>query len=215
MRAKGKRRRYIPLLAVGLSVLVVAGGAFALVRKFLNSTPSPPKQLVQQIQLIRPPPPPPDLPPPPPPPPEEKVDVPEPPQQPDQTPSEPPPGDQLGLDAAGTAGGDAFGLAARPGGRDLVGSGGSAYVWYTGTLKNDIMSLLQNDPAVQKGSYSVSVRLWLKTDGTIERFSLLGSTGDRSRDKALEKKLATLSRSSQTPPAGMPEIVTLEIVTRS
>ncbi|WP_052700215.1 hypothetical protein [Methylocucumis oryzae] len=49
---------------------------------------------------------------------------------------EPPPGD-LGLDAEGTAGSDGFGLAARKGGRGLLGGGGGGdpYAWYGGLIK--------------------------------------------------------------------------------
>src|SRR5215472_10490179 len=114
-----------------------------MIRSFLKSNPGPPQKLVQEVHLIRPPPPPPDLPPPPPPPPDEKVDVPDPLEKPDPTPSnEPPPGEQLGLDAEGSAGGDAFGLLGNKGGRDLIGTGGSAFAWYAGLLKNEILDTL-------------------------------------------------------------------------
>jgi periplasmic protein TonB len=208
-----KKRNTTPIIVVGLCITGVAGGAVALVRSFLNSPPGQPKQVVQEIHLIRPPPPPPDVPPPPPPP-EEKVDVQEPQKQPDPTPSnEPPPSEHLGLDAEGGAGSDAFGLLGNKGGRDLVGSGGSAYVWYAGVLKNDILSLLQDDPAIRKGSYRVSVKLWLRNDGSVERFRLAQSTGDQARDRALEKKLSELTRISQAPPADTPEPITVEITT--
>jgi periplasmic protein TonB len=217
MSRRKKKNRYLPVVIVGLCVCVVGGGAVALVRSFLNGPAQAPKVAVEQIHLIRPPPPPPDLPPPPPPPPEEKVNVPQPEKQPDPTPNnQPPPGEHLGLDAAGTAGGDAFGLMANPGGRDLIGgAGGSAYVWYAGILKNDILSLIQDDPTIRKGSYAVSVKLWLRGDGTVERFRLAQSTGDRQRDKELEKKLSELTHISQAPPADTPEPITVEITTRS
>jgi len=217
VNTRKKKNRYLPVVIVGVCVSVVGVGAFALVRSFLNSAPGQPKMVVQEIHLIRPPPPPPDLPPPPPPPPEEKVSVPEPEKQPNPTPdNQPPPGAHLGLDAAGGAGSDAFGLYGNQGGRDLIGgAGGSVYVWYAGILKNDILSLLQDDPAIRKGSYAVSVKLWLRGDGTVERFRLAESTGDQLRDKELEKKLAELTRISQAPPADTPEPITVEITTRS
>jgi periplasmic protein TonB len=215
--ARKKKNRHLPVVIVGLSVSLVGVGAFALVRSFLNSAPGQPQTVVQEIHLIRPPPPPPDLPPPPPPPPEEKVNVPQPEKQPNPTPNnQPPPGEHLGLDAAGGAGSDAFGLYGNPGGRDLIGgAGGSAYVWYAGILKNDILNLLQDDPAIRKGSYAVSVKLWLRNDGTVERFRLAQSTGDRARDQELEKRLSELTRISQAPPADTPQPITVEITTRS
>jgi periplasmic protein TonB len=212
---KTKTSRMVVAVSVGSGVTMLAVGAFALVRSFLHSAPSGPKKVAQEIHLIRPPPPPPDLPPPPPPPPEEKVDIPDPQQQPDPTPSnDPPPGEQLGLDAEGSAGGDAFGLLGRKGGRDLLASGGSAYAWYAGLLKNEILGQLQEEKRARQGAYSVIVRVWVRDDGTIDRVRISQSSGDRQRDQSIETALSRITRLSQAPPADMPEPVTLRIVSR-
>ncbi|HKD53170.1 MAG TPA: TonB family protein [Steroidobacteraceae bacterium] len=214
MGSKGKFR-YLPVMLLGVAVASLGVGAIALVRGFLQSTPLPPKQQIQEVRLIRPPPPPPDLPPPPPPPPEEKVDVTEPQDKPDPTPSnEPPPGEQLGLDAEGSAGGDEFGLAARKGGRDLLASGGSAYAWYSGLLKDEILGQLNSDKRAHQGEYSVIVRVWVRDDGTIERVRLAQSSGNRQRDQAIEAALSRITRLSQPPPSDMPEPISLRIVSR-
>jgi protein TonB len=206
-----KRRLLIALLGVGVSL--IGAGTFALVRSFLNSTPGPPQKLVQEIHLIRPPPPPPDLPPPPPPPPEEKVDVHE--DKPDTAPTnEPPPGQQLGLDADGSAGGDAFGLLANKGGRDLLASGGSAFSWYAGLLKDQILEQLNNDSKARHGEYSLVVRVWVRDDGSIDHVRIVQGSGDRARDQAIEQALARIPRLSQAPPADMPEPISLRIVSR-
>jgi protein TonB len=171
--------------------------------------------VVQDIQIIRPPPPPPDLPPPPPPPPEEKVDIHEPEQKPDPTPSnEPPPSEQLGLDAQGVAGGDAFGLAGRPGGRGILGTGGSAFAWYAGLLKDQVLSQLTDDGKLRSGAYSVVVKVWVRNDGSIERIQLAQSTGDKERDREIESALGRLNRISQAPPSDMPQPISLRIVSR-
>src|SRR5262250_1932714 len=182
-------------------------------RNFLSSPAGPPQKVVQEIHLIRPPPPPPDLPPPPPPPPEEKVDVTEPEQQPDPTPSnDPPPGEQLGLDADGAGGGDAFGLLGRKGGRDLLASGGSAYSWYAGLLKNEILDQLQAEKHARSGNYSVVLRVWIRNDGTVDRVRIEQSSGSRERDQAIEAAVSRISRLPQAPPADMPEPISLRIV---
>jgi periplasmic protein TonB len=210
-----KKTRYLPTIVLGLTVTTLAVGAFALVRSFLASPPSQPKQVVQVVQLIRPPPPPPDLPPPPPPPPDEKVDVPDPQDKPDPTPSnQPPPGEQLGLDAEGSAGGDEFGLAARKGGRDLLATGGSAYAWYAGLLKDEILDLLSGDKRAHNGEYSVIVRVWVRNDGTVDRVRIAQSSGNRERDQAIESALSRITRLQQAPPADMPEPISLRIVSR-
>jgi TonB family protein len=210
---KPRKTRYLPMLVGCIAVTTVGVGAIALMRSFLKSAPGQPKQLVQQIQLIRPPPPPPDLPPPPPPPPEEKVDVPQ--DKPDPTPSnEPPPGEQLGLDAEGSAGGDEFGLAARKGGRDLLASGGSAYAWYAGLLKEEILGQLSAEKHARAGDYTVIVRVWVRNDGTVDRVRIAQSSGSHERDQAIEAALSRITRLSQAPPADMPEPISLRIVSR-
>jgi periplasmic protein TonB len=215
VNGRAQKYRYLPLVALCLFVLALGGGAVWLVVDFLGEAPPPQKKVVQEIRIVRPPP---DAlpPPPPPPPPEEEVDVPEPQQQEEPTPSdEPPPSEQLGLDAEGTAGGDGFGLAARKGGRDLLASGGSAFTWYAGLLKTEILDRLQDDASVRAGSYSVLVRVWVRPDGSIERIALAQSSGDKERDRAIESALARVSRISQTPPAGMPQPISLRIVSRA
>ena len=213
-----RRARKSPakVAAVASLVLAVSVSAVWMLHNVITSGAPPAKKVVQEIRVIRPPPPPPDAPPPPPPPPEEKVDVHDPEPQPDPTPSdEPPPAEQLGLDAEGGAGSDGFGLVGRKGGRDLLASGGSAYAWYAGLLKNEIVDRLQDAATVRKGSYTVLVKLWVRADGTIDRVVLAQSSGDRSRDQAIESALERIGRISQAPPADMPQPVSLRIVSRA
>jgi protein TonB len=211
VNGRAQKYRFVPLLALGLVVLIVGGGAVALIRHFLNGAPPPQKKVAQEIHIIRPPPE--ELPPPPPPPPpEEKVDIPDPQEQPDPTPSdEPPPSETLGLDADAGAGSDGFGLAARKGGRDLLASGGSALAWYGGQVKNQILDCLQQDTHARSGSYSTSIRMWVRPDGSVERVVLPQSSGDRDRDRAIE---GCAKQVSQSPPADMPQPVSLRIVSR-
>ena len=210
-----RKFRYLPILVIGLSISLIGVGAFKLVHNFLITAPVQEKKVVQEIHLIRPPPPPPDQPPPPPPPPEEKVQVPEPQQQPDPTPSnEPPPSQQLGLDAEGGSGSDDFGLAGNKGGRELLASGGSAYAWYAGLLKNQILDLLNDDKQPRGGQYTVVVRVWVRDDGTIERVAIEKGSGNRDRDRTIETALTRIARLPQAPPADMPEPISLRIVSR-
>ncbi len=200
MNAKRKKRPYVPiLLGAGVVAIFVAG--LLLVRSFLSGGPVQQPKVVQEVHLIRPPPPPP-------PPPEEKVVTPEPEQKPDPTPSnEPPPSEHLGLDAEGGAGGDAFGLVGNKGGRDLIGSGGSVFAWYSNVLQGDIRDCLANDKTVRG---SIRVQMWLREDGTINRVRLEDSTGDHTRDKAIETRIEGCR--TKPPPAGTPEPINLRLV---
>jgi protein TonB len=214
--ARAKPSSVRPAALIAALVLVVGGGAIWFIHHVVTTADPPPKKVVQEIRVIRPPPPPPDAPPPPPPPPDEEVAANDPEPQPDPTPSnEPPPSEQLGLDAEGGAGSDGFGLVGRKGGRDLLASGGSAFAWYAGVLKSEIMDRLQDEASLRKGSYSVLVRVWVRADGTIERVQLPQSTGDRDRDRLLESALQRIGRISQSPPADMPQPVSLRIVSRA
>jgi len=215
--SSGAWRRRLPVLGAGLGMLLLVITGVYFLRSFLATRPQPQKQVVQEIHIIRPPPPPPETtppPPPPPPPPEEKVDVPEPKPDPVQS-DEPPPGEQLGLDATGTGAGDGFGLVGRPNGRDLLATGGSAFAYYAGLLKNKIQELLGDDKRIRSGSYSIVVRVWVRADGIVERTSLQGSTGDKDRDRAIESVLGGMTRLSQPPPADMPQPISLRITSRA
>jgi protein TonB len=214
-KAPKRKFRYFPVVLFGIGASILGVVAVSYMRSLLSGGAPPTKKVVQEIHVIRPPPPP-DTPPPPPPPPEEKVDVSEPQDKPDPTPSnEPPPSEHLGLDAEGGAGGDEFGLVGNKGGRDLVGGGGgNAYTWYAGLLKSEILDSLQTESSVRAGGYTVIVRVWVRSDGTIDHVKIAQSSGDRQRDQMIEAALSRITRLSQAPPADMPEPISLRIVSR-
>jgi protein TonB len=209
-----RKRSNLPLIIVGLGVTGIGIGAFAVIRNFVLGAPAQPKQVVQEIHLIRPPPPPPDQPPPPPPE-EEKVAIQDPHQQPDPTPSnEPPPSANLGLDTEGGAGGDAFGLVGNKGGREITASGGNAFMWYANKLKDAILSELTDDKNVRTGNYKVTVHARVNEDGSLQVMEIVHGSGDVKRDRAIENDLRHLTRLGEARPAGMPADITFEVVAR-
>lgn len=212
-----KQKRFARLVPVAIGaviVLAVVVGLVWLVSDWMKTPEEPTRAVAQQVQLVRPPPPP-DQPPPPPPPPEEKIEEPLPQDSPpDAPPDDAPAQEQLGLDADGVAGSDGFGLAARRGGRDIVGGGGSAFGWYTALIKDTILDALSNDDKIRKGNYQVTVRVWLATDGKVERIALTQPTGNNELDGAIELALGRMSKIRDAPPLEMPQPVTLRIVSR-
>ncbi|MBS1212186.1 MAG: TonB-dependent receptor, partial [Proteobacteria bacterium] len=133
--------RYLPV-AVGI-VLVIAIGIGVYLLQDLFEKPVQTKKQIQQITVIQPPPPPPPPPeqkPPEPEPEPEKIEEPEPEPEPEQPEAnEEPPGEDLGVDADGGAGSDAFGLVGKKGGRGLIGGGGgNAMIWYGQQLQREI-----------------------------------------------------------------------------
>lgn len=207
-------RRFVPLIVGAVLVIGVTGALIWVIRDFMQAKPeTPPRQVAQAVKLIRPPPPPPEQPPPPPPP-EEKIEEPLPQDTPEEAPpDESAPAETLGLDAEGVAGSDGFGLAARRGGRE-IGLGGSAFGWYTTLLKDSILDVLSEDEKVRRGSYQVTVRVWLTSTGDIERIRLASTSGSRELDTALEQALQKLGRVREAPPLEMPQPITLRIVSR-
>lgn len=208
-----KWQRYLPIIVGALIVLIVTIILVYYVRQMLNSKPSGPTRAVEQkITMIRPPPPP-ETPPPPPPPPE-KIEEPlqqtEPQQAPDQADASP--AEQLGVDADASAGGDGFGLAARKGGRDLVGTGTAPFKWYTNLLVGRLQDCLSSDSRIRKGSYKANVKVRISAEGRVEVVELMGTTGSVEKDSAI-KNIRSCSV-GEGRPLEMPQLATLQIVSR-
>lgn len=200
----------------GLMLLLALGlvGVYVLHGLKGASAPEPPK--IQEISLVQPPPPPP----PPkieqPPPPEEKIKLPEPEPEPkaEETPDEePPPSADLGLDADGVAGSDGFGLQARKGGNGIIGGGGDRNRWYAGLVQRNLQTRLADNDAARGAKYSLIVKLWITTDGRIDRFEFVNTVGDSKSDVAIREALSGL-RLIEQPPSDMPQPIKLRIVSR-
>lgn len=208
------RRNVSRLAGAAFGLLLVLGFVW-FVHTMMGAKSGKSQRQVQVVQVIRPPPPPPDQPPPPPP---EKTEQALPKDEPEPTPDNTPaPADQpLGLDAEGAAGGDAFGLAARRGGSDLVGGNGTAaFAWYTNRLKDAVVEKLTSDARLGSKKFSVTVRVWIEADGRIKQVKLVSSTGNREVDQRIESALGALTRLSESPPLEMPQPVSLKIVSRN
>lgn len=204
----------LPVLGGTLIVALVVSGMIWLIRGMQQQPDEQKRQVAQKIELIRPPPPPPE-PPPPPPPPEEKIEEPLPQETPEEAPpDEAAPAEQLGLDAEGVAGADGFGLAARKGGRDLLGTGGAAFAWYTSGLKDRILDMLSDDERIRRGKYQVTVSVWVRSDGSIEQIKLRSTSGNHELDDAIQENLQRMQRAQEAPPLEMPQPVTLRIVSK-
>jgi protein TonB len=213
MNRKQRLLRRLPILASSLAGAALLAAFVWVVHGIIAGKGARPERKVQIVQVIRPPPPPPpEEKPPPPPRPEEAAPT----EEPEPTPSDAEaPAERLGLDSEGTAGGDAFGLAAHKGGHDIAGSGGAIFAWYTTRLKDHVASQLSDDARVRSKRFSVAVRLWVDPDGAIRQVRLAGTTGNRDLDTAIEAVLGRLPRMSEPPPAEMPQPINLRIVSRS
>jgi len=199
--------------AVVVCVMLWAGYSFV---SSLSSRPPPFEKKFQQITLVMPPPPPPPEVKPEPEPEVEEVEIePEPEAVPEESESEEAPAsEELGLDAEGVAGDDGFGLLGKKGGRDLLGGSGGNFTAFSASLEQDITRLLTENEDIRKARYNVVFRIWIDSEGRVERSELVGSTGDSELDQALELALSGQPRISRQPPQGMPQPVKLRIVSR-
>jgi protein TonB len=210
------RRRIFTLIGGVLVAAVLVGGFASFVRMIMASKTSKPERQVQTVQIIRPPPPPPpDQPPPPPP---EKTEEPLPKDQAEPPPDQPqqaPANEPLGLDAEGSAGGDAFGLAARRGGSDLVGGTGTApFAWYTNRITDAIRERLDASECAKSAKGSLSFHLVLDASGKIREAQLATTTGNSKVDQCISAALNSLPPMTDPLPPGMPEQVNVRIVAR-
>lgn len=221
----GKAKIAVGGIAVIVAVLMVVGVVFAL-KFLLKDDKQRRKRQIQMISVVKPPPPP-KIKEKPPEPEVKKEEIIEP--EPEETPPEPtddaaqddtPPGDDLGLDADGTAGSDAFGLRAKKGGRALIGgSYGDAammrrYAWYARIIQDELRKRMnrhmEENGGIPEGNLKVLVQITLNDLGKVVDFNLARSSGNQRMDDAIVNAL-NLATISEPPPKGMPRMIKLKI----
>lgn len=210
--SKHRWQRHVPLVIGAVIVLLVGGAMIRFVVQMMADKDAGPQRPVAQVVKIVRPPPPPEQPPPPPPPPEEKIEEPLEQQEPEQAPDEASPAEQLGLDADGAAGSDGFGLAARKGGRDLVGTGTAPFRWYTDLVAKSLEGCFSEDETVRRGNYKVDVKVQVDTDGSMRVLDLLGTTGNIEVDSAIRSR--TGCSIGQSRPIEVPALATVRVTSR-
>jgi outer membrane biosynthesis protein TonB len=173
----------------------------------------------------------PDTPPPPPPPPKEppkeqpKPDAPKEIKVEQPKPVETPPAEQLKMEGAAGDGPSAFASGAVNNdykGGDLktgntIGGGPNKYqfAWYTDLLKNQIEDAMSKDKTLASGAYKVILKVWVSSNGAIERFELASSSGKEDIDMLIKKQLEAMPKLSERPPGDMPQPVKLKVTARS
>jgi protein TonB len=204
--SRKRYRRYVPIVfGVGMILLLVVI-VVLLIRSFIADSDEPKRHRVQQISLIKPPePPPPEVKPPEEKPPEPKEEIPQnqPPPEPMQSDSPPP----AGIGGTGYGGGDtSFG-----GSGGWIG-GGNRFAFYLGGLQQGIHDELNRNEKLRKGEYKVEVALWIGKNGLVNRFEILGSSGDKELDALMKKTLFGVK--FEEPPSDIPQPIKLRISSR-
>ncbi len=200
----------------------VAIGMFFVARSVMNTHGSSVRRDDMMMVRLPPPPPPPKLQPTPPPKeqptPEQKQDQ----KMVEQAPTQnekkdapkDKPDDRLQTTIKGPGGTD-FGLGYGSGGGGGYGGsggeGGSKYGWYASEVQTRIAEVLRNNPATNKASMKVVVRIWPDSTGRITKARLQGSTGNPSLDATLQNDILTGMQLSDPPPADMPLPIVMRV----
>ncbi|SPF31230.1 conserved exported hypothetical protein [Syntrophobacter sp. SbD1] len=209
----------------GAVALVLLGGCIFVVKLIMSDTGPAKKMQMSTVTLVAPPPP--VV--------KEKLPEPEPmkkeikeqvidagPAKSDDAndkPDEKPAGKQLGLDAEGTAGGDAFGLLGNKGGSGLIGGGGggagSPFGRYGRLLEEElnrkVRKRLEGSGGIPKGKLQLMVQIDVDDRGRIVKFRIVSPSGDAKLDSVVREALKHDGPISQPPPEGMPGGVNVRI----
>lgn len=216
----GIKRFFVPALLV---LALVAGGF--LVRSMMGKGGDGPKRQNVKIAVL------PDTPPPPPPPPkEEKKLEPKPdenkPQPQEQKPVEAPPEpQQLKMEGAAGDGPSAFSAGSvnseYKGGAIGTGAGGGAVgdrlaaSSYGNAAKRELQAFLNREDGLRRaGDYKLPIAVWLRADGSLERWELQGGSGNAETDELLKKAMARFQGFKNPPPPNMPWPMRLQVSNR-
>lgn len=222
----------IGIVSGALLLILACGFAFAI-KVLIRDDGSHKRRVIQDICIVRQPPPPPA----------QKIKPPEPevvkqeefvepeakqedtPDQADQSQDDGAKDENLGLDAAGGTGSDAFGLMAQKGGRSLIDGGplvigggfGDAsmmkkYAWYTRKIETEIRQrLLLHENNLPSDNHHVLIKITLDDKGGITEYLIYDPSGDDRLDEAVKLAMEQTRSISEPPPAGMPRTLKLRI----
>ena len=224
MKKKNKGR--LPII-IGTSAIVIlmAVSALGVINMLLSDDGNKRRKQIQMVSLVKPPPPPKikEKPPEPEIKKEEEIIEQEPEETPpeqmdDQSDSDMPEGDDLGLDADGTAGSDGFGLRGKKGARGLIGGGSRSllkrYAWYTSIIQKElheeIKAILSENGGIPKGKHKTKLKISIDEFGRISNFKIVTPTGNKDVDQAIERVLVAY-QISEPPPPEMPRTIELAI----
>lgn len=225
-KPKQSKATWIISTGVALVFLLVC---YTVVKALISDDGSKRRRQIQMVTLLKPPPPPKieEKPPEPEIEKEEELIEPEPeevvPEEQNDAPQDDATaGDDLGVDADGTAGSDAFGLVGKKGGRALLAGSGNRtlmqrYAWYTRMIQEEIRKRINehmaNNGGIPDGDHKAMVNIELDLRGNIVDFQINQMSGNAIMDRALAETLHAVSI-SETPPVGMPRSIKLKISSR-
>ncbi|MDE1172064.1 MAG: TonB C-terminal domain-containing protein [Parvibaculaceae bacterium] len=93
----------------------------------------------------------------------------------------------------------------------IASSASDEYQRYFAAVQAGLRQAFCRNPETRPGTYRLVVKFWMAPSGAVQHSELLGSTGNRERDRAFGAALQTL-RIAQPSPAGLPQPLTMAIL---
>lgn len=209
------RRNWLHLAAYVLGTVAVVALLAWGVRSFLGDGKGKPRK-PPTVTLL------PDKPPPPPPPPKEEK-KPEPPkeerkeikvEQPKEQPPQPAQNEPLKMEGAAGNGDSPF--TAGTVSRDYLGGsiGTAQQGLYAGRLQRHLQDELNRNRKLRESDYRVTLRVWLRRDGSVDRAELAQSTGSDPLDQLLRETLLQIGAMREPPPDNLPQPIRIRVTAR-
>jgi TonB family protein len=82
-------------------------------------------------------------------------------------------------------------------------------------IKSQIEQALAKDKTLASGAYKVVVKVWVASNGRIQRFEIAGSSGDPIIDALIKKAVDEMPALTESPPSDMPQPVKMRVTARS
>lgn len=164
----------------------------------------------------------PDKPPPPPPPPKEEK-KPEPKEDKKDVKVEPPKevpqpaqNEPLKMEGAAGDGNSAFGAGTvgKEYAGGAIGGTGMQQGMYAGRLQRHLQEQLSRNRKLKESDYRVTLRVWLRRDGSIEKADLAQSTGNAALDELLTESLMQAGAMREPPPENMQQPIRIRVTAR-
>ena len=206
-------RRWLRNLVIALAGLALLGLIGLGVKSLMGSKSGKPRK-PPTVTLI------PDKPPPPPPKEEKK---PEPPKedkkevkvvQPTEAP-QPAQNEPLKMEGVAGEGGGPFGagtVGREYSGGSIGGIGGAGS--FAGRLQRHFQEQLSRTRKLRESDYKVTVKIWLRRDGSIERAELAGSTGFEKLDQLLRESLQQIPAMREAMPENLVQPIRIRVTNR-
>ena len=101
--------------------------------------------------------------------------------------------------------------------RDYVGGsigGGAQQSVYVGRLQRHLQEELNRVRKLRESDYRITLRVWLRKDGSVERVELAQSTANTALDQLLRDTLLQVAAMREAPPDNMPQPIRIRVTAR-